>query len=284
MIAIDFDYEKPASLADALALLADGSAKPLAGGMSLIPMMKLRLAAPEKLVDLAALGLGGIEEGEGGWLRVGATTTHHEVESSAVLRAKCPLLVETASNIGDVQVRNRGTLGGSAAHADPSADYPAALLALEAQLIVAGAGGATRKIAVEDFLVDALTVALEPGELITQVHVPAEEAGTGVCYRKVVQPASGYAIVGVAVRIRKGADGKIAFARVGVTGLASKAFRATGVEEALVNGASVADAAAKVSDGVDANADIFASGAYRAHLARIHTARAIQTALARASA
>lgn len=281
MIAANFEYVKPASLAEALALLADGSGKPLAGGMSLIPMMKLRLAAPEKLVDLSALGLTGVSESDG-WLRVGAMTTHHDVESCAVLRARCPLLAETASNIGDVQVRNRGTIGGSAAHADPSADYPATLLALEAQLIVAGSGGATRKVSVADFLLDALTVNLEPGDLITEVHVPGEAAGTGICYRKVVQPASGYAVVGIAVRVRKDVvSGKVAFARVGVTGLASKAFRAIGVEEALLAGASVAEAAARVCDGVDANSDLHASAAYRTHLAQVHTARAIATALAR---
>ena len=280
MIAQNFEYFKPATLGEALALLADGSAaKPLAGGMSLIPMMKLRLAAPEKLVDLSGLGLSGIQEGEGGWIRIGATTTHHDVESSALLRLKCPLLPETASNIGDMQVRNMGTIGGSVAHADPSADYPAALLALEAQLIIAGAGGATRKVHIEDFLVDAMTVALEPGELITEIHVPAEEAGTAVCYRKVVQRASGFAVVGIAVRLRKDGEGKVTFARVGVTGLAAKAFRATRVEVALVSGASVADAAAKVTDGVDANADIHASADYRTHLARVHTARAIAAAL-----
>ena len=280
MIAVNFDYVKPTSLEEALALLADGSAKPLAGGMSLIPMMKLRLAIPEKLVDLSACGLTGVSEGDG-WLKVGAMTTHHDVESSSVLRAKCPLLAETAANIGDVQVRNRGTIGGSAAHADPSADYPASLLALEAQLIIAGSGGGTRKVSIDEFLVDALTVALEPGELITQIHVPCEEAGTGVCYHKVVQPASGYAVVGIAVRVRKDASGKVTFARVGVTGLASKAFRALGVEAALLNGASAVDAAAVVGEGVDANADIHASASYRTHLARVHTARAIAKALTR---
>ncbi len=282
MIANNFDYVKPASLAEALGHLADGS-KPLAGGMSLIPMMKLRLAAPEKLVDLSGLGLNGITEGGGGWIKIGATATHHEVESSALLRAKCPLLAEAASHIGDVQVRNMGTIGGSAAHADPSADYPASLLALEASVIIASTGG-TRKMSVADFLVDSLTVALEPGELITEVHVPAEAAGTGVTYRKVVQPASGYAVVGIAVRVRKDASGKVTFARVGVTGLASKAFRAAGVETALAGGASVEEAAAKVADGVEATSDLSASAEYRSHLAKVHAARAIRTALERASA
>ena len=280
MIPHNFEYVKPASLAEALGHLA-GDGKPLAGGMSLIPMMKLRLAAPEKLVDLSALGLNAITEGDG-WIKIGATATHHEVESSALLRAKCPLIAEAASHIGDVQVRNMGTIGGSTAHADPAADYPASLLALDASVIVASSSG-TRKVAVADFLIDALTVALEPGELITEVHVPMEAAGTGVTYNKVVQPASGYAVVGIAVRIRKDAAGAVTFARVGVTGLASKAFRATGVEAALTSGASVEEAAAKVTDGVDANADTYASADYRSHLARVHTARAIRTALGKAA-
>ncbi len=280
MIAHNFEYVKPASLAEALGHLA-GDGKPLAGGMSLIPMMKLRLAAPEKLVDLSALGLNAITEGDG-WIRIGATATHHEVESSELLRAKCPLIAEAASHIGDVQVRNMGTIGGSTAHADPAADYPASLLALDASVIVASSSG-TRTMAVADFLVDALTVALEPGELITEVHVPMEVPGTGVTYNKVVQPASGYAVVGIAVRIRKNASGAVTFARVGVTGLASKAFRATAVETALTSGASVEEAAAKVTDGVDANADTYASADYRSHLARVHTARAIRTALGKAA-
>jgi aerobic carbon-monoxide dehydrogenase medium subunit len=273
MIANNFDYVKPASLIEALGYLAtDG--KPLAGGMSLIPMMKLRLAAPERLVDLSGLGLNTIVEGDG-WIRIGAMSTHHEVESSSLLRAKCPLLAEAASNIGDVQVRNMGTIGGSTAHA-------ASLLALEASVIVASASG-TRKLAVSDLLVDALTVSLEPGELITEVHVPVETAGTGVTYRKVVQPASGYAVVGIAARVRKDARGAVTFARIGVTGLASKAFRATGAEAAITSGASVEDAAALVTEGVDANGDTYASADYRSHLARVHAARAIRTALQRAA-
>jgi len=280
MIATNFDYVKPASLTEALGYLAtDG--KPLAGGMSLIPMMKLRLAAPERLVDLSGLGLNRIAEGDG-WIRVGAMSTHHEVLSSALIRAKCPLLAEAASNIGDVQVRNMGTIGGSTAHADPAADYPASLLALEASVIVASASG-TRKVAVADLLVDALTVSLEPGELITEIHVPVEAEGTGVTYRKVVQPASGYAVVGIAVRVRKDAAGTVTFVRIGVTGLASKAFRATGAEAALTLGASIEDAAALVTEGVDANGDAYASADYRCHLARVHAARAIRTALERAA-
>jgi carbon-monoxide dehydrogenase medium subunit len=283
MIANNFEYVKPGSLSEALGLLSDGSGKVLAGGMSLIPMMKLRLAAPEKLVDVSGLGLDGIAETDQGWLKIGAMATHHQVMSSALVRSKCPLLAETAGNIGDVQVRNMGTIGGSTAHADPAADYPASLMALEASVILAGTGGSTRKVAIGDFLVDALTTALEPGELITEIHVPEEQAGTGVAYQKVVHPASGYAVVGIAVRLRLDAAGKVSFARVGVTGLAAKASRATGVEIALTGGASVEEAAAHVAEGVDATSDSYASAEYRSHLAKVHAARALRVAQGRAS-
>ena len=224
MIANSFEYAKPASLAEALSLLADGSAKPLAGGMSLIPMMKLRLASPEKLVDLSGVpGMAAISE-SGGAIKVGAMATHYALETSPVLRGKCPLLSETAANIGDVQVRNTGTIGGAAAHADPSADYPAALLALEAKFLVASKSG-VRTVNVQDLFVDALSTSLDPGELIQEIQLPVDDSGTGTCYKKVFQPASGYATVGIAVRVRMTA-GKVSFARIGVTGLASKAFRA----------------------------------------------------------
>src|SRR5256885_4015552 len=188
MIPQNFEYSTPASLKEALTLLSNTDAKILAGGMSLIPMMKLRLAAPERLVDLSRIpGLTGIKESEGS-ITIGAMTTHHEVEDSALLRAKCPLLAETASNIGDVQVRNMGTIGGSVAHADPSADYPAALLALEAKVRLVGANS-DRTLSVEDFLVDTLTTAIEPGEILQEVILPVEASGTGVSYPKMVQPA-----------------------------------------------------------------------------------------------
>ena len=279
MIANSFEYAKPTSLAEVLTLLADGSAKPLAGGMSLIPMMKLRLASPEKLIDLSGVpGLDGIGEA-GGIVRIGAMATHHAIETSPVLLGKCPLIGETAANIGDVQIRNTGTLGGAAAHADPSADYPAALLALEAKFLVASEKG-TRTVAVQDLFVDALSTSLEPGELIQEIQLPVDGSNVGTCYKKVFQPASGYATVGVAVRIAQ-TGGKITFVRIGVTGLASKAFRATVVEDALLAGKSVADSAALVTEGVDANSDIHASADYRKHLAQVTTVRAINAALAR---
>jgi carbon-monoxide dehydrogenase medium subunit len=280
MIPQTFEYTAPKTLDEAVALAASG-AKPLAGGMSLIPMMKLRLAAPEHLVDLGRIkDLNYIRE-EGGTLHIGATTTHHAVESSALLRAKCPLLAETAAAIGDGQVRNMGTMGGSVAHADPSADYPAALQALEGKIVIRGAKG-ERTVNAADFFVDSFTTTLEPGEIIREIVVPAEEQGTGVSYQKNVQPASGFAIVGVAARVRR-SGGKITMARIGVTGLSNIAYRATAAEKALEgtpgSATDVAKASALVAQGADANSDLYASADYRKHLTAVYAARAITAAL-----
>jgi aerobic carbon-monoxide dehydrogenase medium subunit len=277
-----FEYTAPKTLDEALHLLAAG-AKPLAGGMSLIPMMKLRLAAPEHLVDLGKLrDLNYIREA-GGTLHIGATTTHAELESSSLLRQKCPLLVETAAAIGDVQVRNMGTIGGSVAHADPSADYPAALLALEAKLVLKGAKS-ERTVSAADFFVDAFTTSLEPNEIIREVIVPVEAAGTGTSYQKMPQPASGFAIVGVAARVRR-SGGKISFVRIGVTGLSNRGYRAVAAEKALEgkagSAAEIQSAAALVAQGVDANADLHASAEFRRHLSAVYAARALTAALAR---
>jgi len=283
MIPQTFQYTAPKTLEQALALLADG-AKPLSGGMSLIPMMKLRLAAPDHLVDLGRLkDLNYIRE-EGGALHIGATTTHQEVTVSALVRAKCPLLSQTAGGVGDPQVRNRGTIGGSVAHADPSADYPAALQALEAKFVLKGAKS-ERTVAAEDFFLDTFMTALEPGEIVREVIVPIEEPGTGTHYEKVVQKASGFAVVGIALRVSRKSGGKIEWARVGVTGLSNHAYRATGVEKALEGTAGsatdVQKAAREVAMGVDANSDLHASAEYRKHLAVIHTARALMLTLSR---
>jgi len=283
MIPQNFEYSAPTSLTEALALLSRGNAKVLAGGMSLIPLMKLRLAAPEHLVDLGRVpDLKSIRE-EGGQIHIGATATHYIIESSTLIRAKCPLLAEAAANIGDVQVRNMGTLGGSIAHADPAADYPASLLALEAQVRIVSAKG-ERSTRIDEFLVDALSTALQPGEIVREVIVPVESPATGVSYRKMVQPASGFAIVGAAARLRK-SGGKVTFVRVGITGLAAKAFRATAVEKLLegTTGSStdVLKAASVVAEGVDANSDLSASAAYRCQMARVFTARALTQALSR---
>lgn len=284
MIAQNFEYTTPADLAEVLKLLADPGAKVLAGGMSLIPMMKLRLAAPETLVDLRRVpGLGSIRE-DAGRLQIGAMVTHYELESTPLVRTKCPLLAEAAANIGDVQVRNSGTIGGSVAHADPAADYPASLRALEATVKIASAKG-ERTISIGDFLIDTFTTALEPGELIVEISVPVEAAGAGVSYKKCLQPASGFAIVGVAARVVR-SGGKVSMARIGVTGLSGNSFRAVEAEKKLEGSAGAAEDIAKavagIADGVDANSDVHASADYRRHLARVFAARALTEAVARA--
>lgn len=283
MIAQDFEYSAPASLKDALGLLAQEDTKVLAGGMSLIPLMKLRLAAPGQLVDIGRIAdLNFIHE-EGGMLRIGATTTHYQVESSPLIRSKCPLLAEAASHIGDIQVRNVGTIGGSIAHADPAADYPASLLALEARVSLVSSKG-KRDLPISDFFVDTFTTALQPGEIVQAVIVPIEDQSVGTSYQKMVQPASGFAIVGVAARIRK-SGGKIAMARLGVTGLSGKPYRATAVENALEGTAGspsdIQKASAQVANGVDANSDLYASADYRKHLAQVYTMRALAIAFSR---
>jgi len=279
MIPQPFEYSAAKSVEEALKLMAAG-AKPLAGGMSLIPMMKLRLAAPEKLVDLARIkDLNAIHE-SGKEIHIGATATHYAVESSPLVRAKCPLLAAAAGAIGDVQVRNVGTMGGSVAHADPAADYPAALQALEAKIVIQGPSS-TRTVLAADFFVDAFTTALEPGEIVREIVVPVEDSQTS--YQKSPQPASGFALVGVAVRVKK-SGGKVASAQIGVTGLANKSFRASAAEKALVGtvgaAADIQKAAGLVADKVDANSDLHASAEYRKHLAKVYTVRALTAALA----
>ena len=280
MVPQSFEYSAPKTLSEALSLLGNGG-KPLAGGMSLIPMMKLRLATPEHLVDLGRIrDLNYIREDKDG-LHIGATTTHHTVEASALLQAKCPLLPEAASSIGDGQVRNMGTIGGSIAHADPAADYPAALQALEAGIVIASSSG-ERRVNASEFFLDSFSTTLEPGEIVREIVVPVEAAGIGTNYQKMAHPASGFAVVGVAARVqRKG--GKITLARIGVTGVSNIAYRATAAEKALEgtpgSAEDVRKAAPLVAQGVDANADLYASAEYRTHLASVYAARAIAAAL-----
>lgn len=277
MITQAFHYSRPSSLDEALKLLAEGG-KPLAGGMSLVPMMKLRLAAPEHLVDLGRIGdLASIRE-DGARIRIGAMTTHYAIESSSLLAAKCPLLVKAAAHIGDVQVRNLGTIGGSIAHADPAADWPASLLALEATVTIASAGG-TREMAIEDFLVDTFTTALEPGELLTEIVVNADPVGSGCAYEKMMQPASGFAIVGAAAHVVK-SGGKVTKCRIGITGVSGKAFRAKPAEAAIEAGKTPAEAVKGLAANVDANSDIHASADYRKAMAEVYARRALESALA----
>lgn len=264
-------------------LLAKDDVKLLAGGMSLIPMMKLRLATPEHLIDLGAISeLNSISENLGN-LHIGALTTHDTLANSSLIQEKSPLLAETASHIGDIQVRNMGTIGGSTAHADPAADYPASLCALDAQIKLVRKDS-QRVVLASEFFIDALTTVLEPDEIITEIIVPVENPKTGTSYKKLRQPASGFAIVGIATRLQL-SDGIVSLARIGVTGLGPNGFRATEAENALQNTAAtdadINKAITFLDGGVEVNSDIHASSNYRSHVARIYTTRAIKTALAR---
>jgi carbon-monoxide dehydrogenase medium subunit len=286
MIPTSFDYIAAKNLHDALSLLAKhkDDAKLLAGGHSLLPAMKLRIAQPKVLIDISRIkDLNYIRE-EGGQVRIGAMTTHFQIETSDLLRRLCPLLPETATNLGDMQVRNKGTMGGSIAHADPAADWPAAVIALGAEMVAVGPKG-ERVIKSDDFFVELFTSALQPGEILREVRFTPPKGKFGQAYMKFRHPASGFAVVGVAVSLT--AEGsKCGACGVGVTGLSGKAFRAGGVERALkgagLDGKTLAAAADHVADGVDANSDLFASGEYRKHLAQVYARRALETAASRA--
>ncbi len=280
MYPANFDYKRPATVDEAVALLVrhGDDAKLLAGGHSLIPAMKLRLAQPKVVVDIGRITNLSYIRDMGGTIAIGAMTTHHEINASKVLHDRSPLLPETARHIGDTQVRNKGTIGGSLAHADPAADYPAAILALDAEIDLVGPRG-RRTVKAGAFFIDLLQTAIAPDEILTEIRVPATARTTA--YVKTEQKASGFALAGAAVVI--GADG----VRVGITGVAAKAYRATGVEQALAGqrtptAEAIARAAAHAADGVQPLGDIHASPAFRAHLAQVNTRRAIERALGRA--
>ena len=280
----EFTYHRPTRLDEAIGLLAnDGDTRPLAGGHSLLPMMKLRLAEPRTIVDIGRIpGLDAIEQ-EGDALRIGALATHASVAESELVRTRCPVLAETASLIGDRQVRNRGTIGGSLAHADPGADYPTVTTALGATVVVQGPGG-EREIAADDFFTGVFTTALQQGELVTAVRVPVLGRGAGAAYEKHRHPASGYAVAGVAVVVKVEGD-KSTGARVVVGGVTGTPVRVRAAEQAMEIGiapvaeAAIAAAAEKVPEALSgAIGDTYASGEYRVHLAQVLAQRAIRAA------
>ena len=280
MIPASFDYESPKTLNEAISLLASREdAKLLAGGHSLLPAMKLRLASPALLIDLGRIGGLDYIRDSGDTIAIGALITHAAVAASQLLRTSSPLLAQAAENIGDIQVRNRGTLGGSLAQAHPSADYPAAILTLDAQIAVTSKSG-ERIIPARSFFTGMFNTALRPDEIITEIRVP-KTAGAGTVYKKFAHPASGYAVVGVAVVVR-GSTSKIDDVAVGITGVAEIAYRATAAEDALRGkpATAIADAAKHAADNIDALGDNYASADYRRHLAQVYTRRALQEALA----
>jgi len=283
VIPTAFDYQRASSLDDAVAKLkaAGGDGKLLAGGHSLVPLMKLRLSEPKLLIDIARIpGLSGVREKDGR-IEIGAGTTHAEVASSALLRERCPVVAEAAAEIGDPQVRNRGTLGGSLAHADPSADYPAAMLAVDAEIHVKGPKG-WRALKAGNFFLDLFTVDLAPDEIIAGVQfVPVKSAA----YAKLHQRASHFAIVGVAAALDV-EGGAIRSARVGLTGAGTHAVRLSSVERALAgkppSTKTIEDAAQQAAVEIEqVNSDIHASAEYRRAMIPVFTRRALAGALAR---
>jgi carbon-monoxide dehydrogenase medium subunit len=272
VIPAAFDYERAESVEEAVRLVGEhgDDAKFLAGGMSLLPLMKLRLSTPAVLVDVGRLtDLSYIRE-DGDTIRIGALTRHRDLETSDVLAQHCGVLKAVAHEVGDPQVRHRGTIGGSAAHGDPASDLPAVLLALDATLVAQGRGG-TREIAAGEFFRGFLETALEPDELLTEIRV-AKSGPNGFDYQKFNRRAQDWAIVG-ALAVR--ANGSM---RVSLVNMASTPVRARAVEDALAQGASVEDAAARAADGAEPSEDLNASVEYREHLARVLTRRALEAA------
>ncbi len=284
MIPAAFDYIAPRSLPEAVAeLVKHGEeGKVLAGGHSLIPLMKLRLATPSFLVDLGRINnLSYIRE-EDGHIAIGALTTHHDIEFSELVKRKLPLLSSAASQIGDPQVRNRGTIGGAAAHADPFGDFPACLVALDAELEVVGPKG-ERSIQARDFFVDTFTSALEPNEILREIRITTPPEGSKGTYLKFSRRSQDWAIVAVAAQVTvSGHDVKNV--AIGLTGMGSKPIRASGVEQALRGKAGHEDeiraAAEKAAEGTDPQQDLNGSPDYRRHLAKVLTRRALEEVVA----
>jgi carbon-monoxide dehydrogenase medium subunit len=282
-----FDYAAASSVDEAISLLQEhgDEAKLLAGGHSLIPLMKLRLATPSTLIDIARVpDLAGVQTDDGS-IVLGALTTYTSLIDSPELTRLCPLIPETAEQVGDMQVRNRGTVGGAVAHADPASDMPAAMLALEAIFTLQGPNG-ERTVAAGDFFQGPFTTALQPEEVLTRINLQKRGDRTGMAYEKFRSPASGYAIVGIAVVATIGDGGILDDVRIGVTGAGPQPARATAAEEALrgqtPDDGLISAVAERASDGLDFSGDIHASQDYRAHLVRVYTRRALQRALQRA--
>jgi carbon-monoxide dehydrogenase medium subunit len=279
MIPAAFDYVRATSVDEAVAALSDrgDEGKVLAGGQSLLPLLRLRLSYPEALIDVGRVDeLRGVSD-EGDVLRIGAMTTHHEVVNNALVREHVPLLAKATETVADPAVRHRGTFGGSLAHADPAGDLPAVALALDASMEVAGPSG-RRTIPAGEFFVDYLQTALAADDLLVSVRVPKLGAAWGYRYEKFHRVAQAWAIVGVAALVRRD-NGSIAEARIGLTNMGSTPLRARGVEEALTGGAAVADAISAASEraaeGTNPTNDLNAQADYREHLARVLTRRAV---------
>lgn len=290
MIPAPVAYTRAGSLDEALGLLAqDGDAKLLAGGQSLIPLMKFRLAAPERLIDIGRIGeLRGIRASDGGF-RIGALTTYAEALEHDGLCAAYPLMREVLNDIGDLQVRNKGTIGGALAHADPASDMPALAMALNGEVEIRSRDG-TRRVPVTDFTLGAFTTDLAPGEILIALHLPPLPRGAGTAWAALSQAASGYSLVGVAAVVGDVhgviGQGTVSHVSVAITGVGEAPYRATAVERALIgtacNETDLDAAAAHATDGQTVASDIHADAEYRTELTRIYTRRALSKALERA--
>ena len=287
MIAHNFEYTVATSLGEAVNLLQKhgGRARIVAGGHSLIPMMKLRLAAPEFLIDIGRIPELSYVNKENGKIRIGALTTHYVIETSDAVARGCHALADAAGLIGDVQVRNKGTIGGSLSHADPAADYPASILALDATIVALGPKG-ERQIPASKFFVDMLTTALEPNEIVREIQIPLRSGRTGSAYLKMAQKASGFAICGAAAVVELDGSGRLSNVGIGITGVGNHAFRATDTEKALNGQKPAPDLLKKACEsagkGIIALDDIHASANYRLDLARVFSRRALEAAIERA--
>jgi carbon-monoxide dehydrogenase medium subunit len=282
MIPAKFDYVRPSSLAEAVQALAGGGddAKVIAGGQSLLPLLRLRLSYPELLVDIGGLGeLAGVRDA-GDALEIGAMTTHYSLIRDPLIREHCGLIAATAATVADPAVRHRGTIGGSLAHADPAGDLPGVIAALDGTLIATGPGG-EREIAAADFFVDYLTTALAPGEILTAIRVPKLGPGWGFRYEKFQPTAQAWAIVGVAALARRD-NGHVAQARIGLTNMGTTPVRAWAAEAAAAGAEAsrpaLAAAAANADEGTDPPSDLRGAADYRRHLARVLTGRALARA------
>jgi len=283
VIPASFAYARPTTVDEALQAIAAGGddVKIMAGGQSLIPVMRLRLAAPETVVDLTKVAeLRGVRE-DGDSLVIGAMTTHTDILRDPLIAQYGKLIAEATETVADPAVRHRGTFGGALAHADPAGDLPAVALALDAEFVIAGPGGARRSVPASAFFVDYLTTALDEGELLVEVRVPKLGEGWGVRYEKFNRVAQAWSIVAVAAAVRT-EGGRIAEARIGLTNMGSTPLRATATEQALVGAdvslETVTAAAAQAAEGTEPSSDLNAQADYRQHLARVLTGRAVKAA------
>jgi carbon-monoxide dehydrogenase medium subunit len=280
VIPAAFDYEVAESTEHAIALLGEREdAKLLAGGHSLVPAMKLRLARPSLVIDVARIGELSYVRDAGEQIAIGALTRHKDVSEAPLLQEHCPIVSHTAGQVGDPQVRHRGTIGGSLAHGDPASDLPAVVLALEGAMVIRGAGG-ERTVPAAEFFSGVFQTTLGPAEMLTEIRVPKLGSTTGWSYTKMARRAQDWATVAVAALVKR-QNGSIERASIALTNMGATPLRATRAEEAIAGGASIADAAGLISEDTDPSSDQAASADFRRHLAQVIGLRALEEALAR---